>query len=341
MNRRTLIKTAIATATTFLSSPSLQEKESAAKPQDPASKASAPKPKPKPPAPKPAKKPKFQLDLCGGRVGIRASQEELIALAQKHGFASVEPLDWQLKKLPKEKLEEMKAKVAEAKLVWGATGLPVEFRKDEKKFQEDLKNLPACATALQTAGVTRMGTWIMPCHDGLTYRANFRQHAKRLKETAKVLEQHGIRLGLEYVGTKTLWTSKRFPFVHTMKETKELIAVIGQNNVGFVLDCWHWTMAGETAADIKSLKNKEVVVCDLNDAPAGIEIDQQIDNQRELPMATGVIDVKAFLEALVHIQFDGPIRAEPFNKPLNEMENDAAAAATAAAMKKALATLGA
>ena len=68
----------------------------------------------------------------------------------------------------------------------------------------------------------------------------------------------------------------------------------------------------------------------------GLEIDEQIDNQRELPSATGVIDLKTFLGALVQIGYDGPIRAEPFNAPLNAMENDAACEATAAAMKKAV-----
>jgi sugar phosphate isomerase/epimerase len=80
-----------------------------------------------------------------------------------------------------------------------------------------------------------------------------------------------------------------------------------------------------------------VVACDLNDAPAGIDIDQQLDGRRELPAATGVIDLKAFLSALVEIGYDGPIRAEPFNQPLRDMPDEQALAATAAAMKKAFA----
>ena len=45
----------------------------------------------------------------------------------------------------------------------------------------------------------------------------------------------------------------RFPFVHTMAEMKELIAEIGRDNVGLVLDSWHWYTAGETDADMKAL----------------------------------------------------------------------------------------
>ena len=52
-----------------------------------------------------------------------------------------------------------------------------------------------------------MGTWISPGHNHLTYLANFNQHAARLREVAKVLGDHGVRLGLEYVGPKTSWSS--------------------------------------------------------------------------------------------------------------------------------------
>ena len=96
-----------------------------------------------------------------------------------------------------------------------------------------------------------------------------------------------MRLGLEYVGTKSLWSSKAFPFVHTMVETQELIAEIGKPNVGFVLDSWHWWTAEEGSADILALRNVDIVSCDLNDAPLGIPRDEQHDTTRELPLATG------------------------------------------------------
>jgi sugar phosphate isomerase/epimerase len=83
------------------------------------------------------------------------------------------------------------------------------------------------------------------------------------------------------------------------------------------------------------VKNQDIVSVDLNDAPAGIPREQQIDGQRELPAATGIIPVASFLNALLKVGYDGPLRAEPFNKALNEMDNDAACIATIAALKKA------
>jgi sugar phosphate isomerase/epimerase len=125
-----------------------------------------------------------------------------------------------------------------------------------------------------------------------------------------------------------------------MAETKELIAEIGKPNVGFVLDTWHWWTADESADDVLTLTNEDVVSCDLNDAPQGIPKQEQQDGSRELPLATGVIDVKPFLEALVKIGYDGPIRAEPFNKALNDMPDEDACAIVSEAMRKAFAMLG-
>lgn len=279
----------------------------------------------------------FTLDLRCGSIGVKANQIEAIELAAKHGFESVNAEPAYLAKLSAAERLELIGKLEEHELVWGAAGLPVEFRRDEATFRGGAQNLPKLAAALQDAGVTRVGTYLMPCHDELTYTANLRQHARRLRECAKILADHGQRLGLEYVGPKTLWTSRRYPFVHCMAETKDLIDEIGENNVGFVLDSWHWFTADESVDDLKALSNKDIVACDLNDAPKGKSLDEQIDNQRELPSATGVIDLKSFLQTLVAVGYDGPIRAEPFNQSLNEMENDQAIAATAEAMKKSFA----
>ena len=53
-----------------------------------------------------------------------------------------------------------------------------------------------------------------------------------------------------------------------------------------------------------------------------------------------MINLKEFLEVLVEIEYDGPIRAEPFNQTLNEMDDETAVAATAKAMRRAFALVG-
>ncbi len=280
---------------------------------------------------------KMKIDLSCGRIGVKADQQQAIELAARHGFEAVVPSAGELAKLSAGQLEELKLEMKEKNLVFSAAGMSADFRKDEEKFAKGIKALPEQAAALQRAGVTRTGTWLMPSHPDLTYVQNFRQHVKRLRQIGKILADNGLRFGLEYVGPKTLWSSKQHSFIHTMAETKDLLAEIDISTVGFILDSWHWYTAHETAEDLLTLKNEQIIAVDLNDAPAGIEIDEQIDSKRELPTATGVIDVVTFLKSLNQIGYDGPVRAEPFNAALRKLPAEEAVAATANAMKAAFA----
>lgn len=282
---------------------------------------------------------KMTIDLVCGNLGVSANQREAIELATRHGFESVGADGGYLASQSQEQLAELKAVLKEKGLRFGAAGLPLEFRRDDERFRESLAALPKFAAGLKRAGVDRTATWLTPCDDKLTYLQNFRQHASRLREAAKVLQDSGVRLGLEYVGPKTSWASKRYPFIHTIAEMKELIVEIDVSGMGFVLDSWHWWNAGETAADVRSLSGRDVIAVDLNDAPAGIPKDQQVDGRRELPCATGVIDVGAFLNALNQIGYDGPVRAEPFSQAVRQMPKDDACEAAAVALKKAFALL--
>lgn len=283
---------------------------------------------------------KMKIALSPGSIGVESPQEEAIGLAHYFGYEAVQPNGRELAAFSSTRLSELPGELSAFGLVWAAAGLGVDFRKDEPLFQEGLRSWSREVKALQQAGVTRVGTWIMPTHDSLTYIQNFKQHVRRLQEIALIAEDHGMRLGLEYVGTKSLWSSKAFPFVHTMVETQELIAEIGKPNVGFVLDSWHWWTAEEGSADILALRNADVVSCDLNDAPLGIPRDKQHDTTRELPLSTGLIPIKDFLEALVQIGYNGPVRAEPFNKRLNALSNEEACSETIIAMRKAFSLIG-
>ena len=273
--------------------------------------------------------------LTPGSIGVKATQRETIEFAHHFGYEAVQPFGDELAALSPAQLDELNGKRKAYRLAWGQSGLTVDFRKDDPTFRKDLAALPPIAAALQKAGASRVGTWISPNHDSLPYLANLKQHAARLREVARVFADHGQRLGLEYVGPKTLWTARRYPFIHSMAEMKELLAEINMPNMGFVLDTWHWYTAGETPADLATLKNADIVCIDLNDAPANIPVDQQIDSKREIPLATGVIDTAGFLNALNQIGCDAPVRCEPFNAALRAKPREEILAVVADSMRRA------
>jgi sugar phosphate isomerase/epimerase len=207
-------------------------------------------------------------------------------------------------------------------------------------FSAGMADLPAYARGIARAGVRSVTTWVRPSSNDLTYLANFKLHAARFRQMARVLDGAGLRLGIEYVAPKTSWVSQRYPFIHTMGEMRDLVAEVGASNVGLVLDSWHWFHAGDGGADILGLRAADVVSVDLNDAPADVAKDQMLDGKRELPAATGVIDAKTFLQSLKQIGYAGPVRAEPFNEAVRRLTPDDAAEAAAVALREAFSAAG-
>ena len=282
---------------------------------------------------------KFSLCLNPGNIGVKADQKQLLQMAIKYGYESIIVMPDQLVEFTEDEMKKFNKERIKNNIAWGSGVIPVQFRNDEATFQKGLADLPKFARALQAAGATRMNTWIMPTHPTLSYTANMKQHADRLRMCAKVLGEYRISLGLEYVGPKTLMAAQRYPFIRTMGECLELIANIGEPNVGLVLDSFHWYCAEDSAQDILNLTPKDIITVDLNDARSDLTRDLQIDGTRELPTATGVIDLEAFLKALVTIGYDGPVRTEPFNQPIRDMEDEKALEFNMESLKKAMGLL--
>jgi sugar phosphate isomerase/epimerase len=210
--------------------------------------------------------------------------------------------------------------------------LPAEFRQDDVRYKNDVLALAPLAKTASELGVFRTATWILSCSDTLSYRQNFDLHVKRLKPVAEILLHYGIRFGLEYVAPKTFWSSKRYTFMHTMDEMLELADTLGPN-VGLLVDSFHWFTAHETVDDLKRLSATQIVDAHINNAPKR-PADEQQDLTRTLPDETKTINVKAYLQTLKAVGYDGPVMVEPFSKKLAAMSSDNACAATAKSLKK-------
>ena len=264
---------------------------------------------------------KFKLCLSPGNIGVKLDQKGALKAAIDYGYEAIVSLPYEIQNWSDDELDSFNKEMKSNKISWGSGGLPVEFRKDEQIFKDGLGKLAKAAEALQKAGANKMNTWIMPTHPTLSYSANMKQHASRLGECAQILADYDVKLGLEYVGPKTLMARERYPFIHTFGECLDLIENTKQSNIGIQLDSFHWYCGEDTVDDLLSLKPEQIITVDLNDARTDLSRDEQIDGTRELVGASGVIDISSFLKALIEIGYDGPVRSEPFNKKLNEMDN--------------------
>ena len=263
-------------------------------------------------------------------VGIRATLREGLELAAEVGFEGLYVNMAEVAKIGPSKVRAL----FEAKgLRTAGWGLPVDVRGDEARYEQDLKELPRLTDAARELGCLRTSTYIPSFSDDLPFSENFEQYRRRLRAVAHMLSERGIRLGLEFIGPKTKREGHRYEFIHTMDGMLELCDRIGTGNVGLLLDCWHWYTAGGTVDDLRRLEDANIVDVHVNDAPAGIPVDEQIDSVRCMPGETGVIDIGELLKALDEIGYTGPIMAEPFSEKVQNMTARLAAQATAEAMR--------
>ena len=232
------------------------------------------------------KKVKFYKNLGHGHIGVRANQQKALEYAIKYGFDSITPSLGEFENKSASEIRDWVEIMKGKGIRYGAGGLPVEFRKDENRFRKDLARLPEQAVILRQLGVKRIATWVMPGHNEFTYLQKFNQLKIRFREIANVLKDNDLRLGLEFVGPRTTRSRFRFPFICTAPGMMELVEAIGTGNVGLLLDSWHWYTSHGTIDEILRLSNKDIVHVHVNDAPAGIPVDKQVDNRRKLPVTT-------------------------------------------------------
>lgn len=269
--------------------------------------------------------------LSPGAIGVKVPFQEAVRLAAAYHF---EGIDIGMGPIEELGLEAVRQTLAQNRLFPAVAGIPVEFRKDEATFEAGMERLPAFCQAMSALGCTRVVTWLMPWHETLSYREHFAQLRSRTARICEVLARYGLRYGLEFVGPATMRAGKPNPFIHDLDGLMELIQAVEADNLGILLDSFHWYTSGGKVQDLEHLSDGLMVAVHVNDAVAGRSPEEQVDNQRAMPGETGVIDIAAFMKALDRIAYSGPVIVEPFCAWLRELPAEQAVAATAESLDR-------
>lgn len=279
-------------------------------------------------------------NLNPGMIGIHATLDEALDMTAQHGFDGVDI------NLPDVAVMVRETSVGEVRDLFeragrrpGNWGLPIKWHDSERNWTEELTRLRRYAGLARDIGALRTTAVVMPWSDDRTFDESYAFHVERLKPVAEILGEHDCRFGLEFIGPETLRRGRKHAFIYTMDGMLSLCRDLGPN-VGLLLDLWHWYTSRGTWEDLARLGNDEIVNVHVNDAPAGVPVDEQIDNVRCLPGETGVLDIVRFLKALDAMGYDGPVTAEPFSARVNALAPRDALRETSEAMHRAWASAG-
>ena len=267
-------------------------------------------------------------NLAPGTIGIRGlTLAETIDLAKKTGFGGVGfSIQEAAQLVDQHGLAYVQDLFARAGIRPGHWGLPVPWNQDKVKWQAGLDELPKYAALARDLGCPRTATWCPPASDERDFQANLDWHVARFRPIAQILADHGCRLGIEFIGPQTLRAGKKYTFIYTMQGMLDMAATIGTGNVGLLLDAYHLYTSGGSIDDLDQIANADIVVVHVNDAPAGVPREEQMDLVRRMPMETGVIDLPGFMKKLQALGYDGPVTPEPFSERVNAIEDPLEAA---------------
>ena len=267
-------------------------------------------------------------------IGIQTGMRESLKLAKSADFEGVDLDIVEASRLTKERsIDYVRELWAKSALKMGGWEFPLRWRGGESEFQEDLKGFPKLAELAASLGCYRTTTQVFNWSNA-PFNENWDFHIRRLKPAAEVLKDYGHSIGLEFIGPAASRRMHRFSFAYDMNVVLDLAATIGVGNIGLLFDTWHWYTCRSTLDDVRRLTKNEVIYVQVNDAPLGVNPDDQLDDERCLPGETGVIPAAEILQILSQIGFDGPVTPEPCNDKIEAMPPNIAARVTLESLNK-------
>ncbi|WP_411343561.1 2-keto-myo-inositol isomerase [Paenibacillus sp. WLX1005] len=124
-----------------------------------------------------------------------------------------------------------------------------------------------------------------------------------LRELSDLAKPYGIGIALEYVGHPQCT-------VNTFGQAYDIIQAVDRDNVGLVLDCFHFHAMGSKREDLEQADASKIFILhidDTEDYPIGFLTDED----RVWP-GQGVIDLDFILSTLKRKGYDGAVSVELF-----------------------------
>jgi sugar phosphate isomerase/epimerase len=209
----------------------------------------------------------------------------------------------------------------------------------DEEFERGMGRLVELLPLVRSAGCTRTYNHIWPGSGTLASSEYAAWLLRRLTPLVELLGSSGVQYGLEFLGPKHLRDPYPHPSLYTLREMSAFLKELPPT-AGIVLDSFHWYTSGGTLDEVRTLLDADRIVCvHLNDARTGRAPEEQLDMERDLPGATGVIDLSGLISTLRELGYEGPVIAEPFSPQrdrLGQLSPDDAASEVARVLRGTL-----
>jgi 2-keto-myo-inositol isomerase len=142
-----------------------------------------------------------------------------------------------------------------------------------------------------------------PLPEGKTSRDTIEESARVLEELSRVAAAFNVSLAFEFLGQPGC-------SVQTLELAYEIVRETGRENVGLVIDSFHFYAGGSSLESIEALDPEKLFIFHINDAEEKPREELQ-DSHRLLP-GLGILPLKEILGALRHIGYERVASVEIF-----------------------------
>lgn len=136
-----------------------------------------------------------------------------------------------------------------------------------------------------------------------------------LKELSDLAEPYGVKIALEFVGHPQCT-------VNTFGQAYDIVEKVNRENVGVVLDCFHFHAMGSNLEDLKNADISKIFILhidDTEDFPIGFLTDED----RVWP-GLGAIDLDSILSTLKDKGYSGAVSVELFRPEYYKLDAEEA-----------------
>ena len=142
-----------------------------------------------------------------------------------------------------------------------------------------------------------------PRPEGATIHEVYDESIKVLREISDRFRDYKVRFAFEFLGFR--WCS-----VSTLEEDFAIIKAVNRENIGMVLDTFHFYAGESSVGAIRDVDPEKIFILHMNDAEKLPKAELQ-DAHRLFP-GEGVIPLAEIVAGLNNIHYDGPVSLEMF-----------------------------